>query len=212
MGKAAVSVHKPTLLIACGALAREVTQLIRANNWTSFELACLPADLHNKPQLIPDLMRRKIQAAKRGGKYARILVLYGDCGTGGLLDAVLEDEQVERIAGPHCYEFYATPTVFDDLVGQELGSFYLTDYLVRFFDRLIIQGLGIDRHPQLKDIYFGNYKRIVYLAQTEDAALAELAKAAATRLQLDYVYQQTGFGDLAGFLQSRVQDSPPWQA
>lgn len=205
-------VPKPTLLIACGALAKEVVHLIEMNQWTSFELTCLPAHLHNKPALIPDLMREKIQAAKEKNTYGRILVLYGDCGTGGLLDQVLQEEQVERIPGPHCYDFFATPSVFQDLNDQELGSLYLTDYLVRFFDRLIIQGLGIDRHPELKEMYFAHYKRVVYLAQTEDPELAEEAKRAAETLGLEYLYQKTGYGDLARFLDDRVQEAPAWQA
>lgn len=206
-----MSVPKPTLLIACGALAKEVVRLIKVNNWTSLELECLPADLHNKPQLIPELMRGKIQAAKKTNKYQKILALYGDCGTGGLLDRVLEDEQVERIPGPHCYEFFATPDVFNDLVEQELGSFYLTDYLVRFFDRLIIQGLAIDRHPELKLQYFAHYKRVVYLAQTEDPELEDLAKAAAEKLGLAYVYKKTGYGDLSQFMENHVVESSQWQ-
>jgi hypothetical protein len=207
-----MSFPKPTLLIACGALAREILQLIEINQWTSFELTCLPADLHNKPQLLPERIRSKIRSAKQTGSYGRILVLYGDCGTGGLLDRVLEEEQVERIAGPHCYEFYATPALFSDLTECEIGSFYLTDYLVRFFDRLIIQGLGIDRHPELKALYFGHYKRVVYLAQTDDPELETMAKAAAHSLGLGYTLEKTGYGDLAWFLEDRTGENPPWQA
>jgi hypothetical protein len=203
---------KPTLLIACGALAKEIIHLIEYNNWNAFEVECLPAKLHNKPQLIPDLMREKIRAAKKTKKYGCILVLYGDCGTGGMLDAVLKEEQVERIPGAHCYEFYATPALFEDLTEQELGSFYLTDYLVRFFDRLIIQGLGINRHPELKDIYFANYKRVVYLSQTESSDLEESAKAAAQTLGLEYVFQKTGYGDLSEFLGARTGQGTPWLA
>jgi hypothetical protein len=124
---------KPTLLIACGALAKEVIHLIERNKWETFVLECLPADLHNKPKLIPNLMRKKIRTAKKSKKFNYILALYGDCGTGGLLDAVLEEEQVERIPGAHCYEFFATTAKFEDLTKQEIGSFYLTDYLTRFF-------------------------------------------------------------------------------
>lgn len=205
-------VPKPTLLIACGALAREVLQLVRENNWSGLKLECLPAHLHNKPHLIPDLVRAKIRAAKATNTYGEILVLYGDCGTGGMLDRVLEEEQVERIPGAHCYEFFATPSLYGELVEQELGSFYLTDFLVRFFDRLVIQGLGIDRHPELKDVYFGNYKRIVYLAQTDDETLNEAAQRAAEKLGLEYVYQKTGFGDLSGFLTTHTNREQPWHS
>jgi len=202
---------KPTLLISCGALAKEVIHLIDCNKWESYVLECLPADLHNKPKLIPKMIRKKIRAAKKSNKYNYILVLYGDCGTGGLLDAVLEEEQVERIPGSHCYEFFATTPKFEDLAKQEIGSFYLTDYLTRFFDRLIIKGLGIDRHPELKDIYFANYKRVVYLAQTDDPALDKMAKNAAVQLGLEYVHQKTGYGELELFMSSHTDKGNVWQ-
>lgn len=187
-----------TLLIACGALAREIVFLTRANAWTHLTVACLPAHLHNTPRLIPDAVRRKIRAAE--GRFARILVLYGDCGTGGLLDEVLREEGVKRIGGPHCYSFYAGATNFDALMDREPGSFFLTDYLARHFDRLVIEGLGIDRHPELLRDYFGSYKRLVYLAQTDDPALTGMAEAAAKRLGLVFERRFTGYGGLADFL------------
>ena len=187
-----------TLLIACGALAREVLALISLNGWDHMAVTCLPAIWHNTPDKIPEGIRGKIRENR--DRYDRILVLYGDCGTGGQLDAVLAEEGVERIAGPHCYEFFATPRAFDALVEEELGSFYLTDYLTRHFDRLIIQGLGLDKHPELRDLMFGNYRRVVYLAQTEDPGLEARARAAAERLGLGYEYRLTGYGDLATFL------------
>jgi hypothetical protein len=187
-----------TLLIACGALAREIVALNQANGWSHYQVACLPAELHNRPGRIPELVREKIRAARPD--YDRIAVLYADCGTGGRLDAVLAEEGVERIAGPHCYSFYAGAPGFDALMEEEPGSFFLTDYLVRQFETLIIKGLGIDRHPQLLADYFGNYRRLVYLAQTEDADLVVRAKAAAARLGLTYEYRFTGMGGLAAFL------------
>ncbi len=186
------------LLIACGALAREVTELIRVNGWTHMTVACLPAHLHNTPHRIPEALRAKIRAAR--GRYQRIVALYGDCGTGGLLDDVLAEEGIERIPGPHCYEFYAGTTDFAALMEAEPGSFFLTDYLVRHFDRLIVAGLGLDRYPHLRDDYFGNYRRLVYLAQSEDAALVAKAKKAADRLGLAYEYRYTGYGELGRFL------------
>lgn len=188
----------PTLLIACGALAHEIVWLQRANAWRHLTVACLPAHLHNTPSLIPEAVRRKIRGGR--GRFSRILVLYGDCGTGGLLDKVLAEEQVERIAGPHCYAFFAGLPAFDALHDQEPGTFYLTDYLTRHFHRLMIEGLGLDKHPELLKDYFGNYKRLVFLAQTEDEALTRRAKAAAQRLGLSFERRFTGFGDLAQFL------------
>ena len=163
-----------TLLIACGALAREIVTLIRVNAWRHLTVSCLPASWHNTPSKIPEGVRRRIRESR--GRYDRILVLYGDCGTGGLLDKVLAEEGVERIAGPHCYSFYAGNDVFDAMAEEEPAAFYLTDYLVRHFDRLIIEGLGIDRHPELLEMYFGNYKKLVYLAQTEDEAITVFAR------------------------------------
>jgi hypothetical protein len=189
-----------TLLIACGALAREVVDVIRLNGWTHFSVTCLPAIWHNTPNKIPEGVRRKIDEAR--GNYDRILVLYGDCGSGGLLDRMLEEEGVERIDGPHCYAFYSGVDDFLAEADADPTCFYLTDYLARHFDRLIIEGLGIDRHPELLPSYFGNYTTLVYLAQTEDAGLEAKAKAAADRLGLAYRYHFTGYGELGSFIQA----------
>lgn len=182
------------LLIACGALAHEVTALIRANRWSHMVVQCLPAKLHNTPQLIPEAVRAKIRAER--GRYERIFVLYGDCGTGGLLDEVLAEEGAERIGGAHCYEFFAGSPAFEQLAHDDPCTFYLTDFLARHFERLVIQGLGIDRHPELMPLYFGNYKRLVYLAQSTNPARLAQARAAAERLGLAFEYRFTGYGDL----------------
>ena len=187
-----------TLLIACGALAREVLALIRLNGWTHIDLACLPAKLHNTPARIPEAVRSKIRGARR--KYHKVLVLYGDCGTGGLLDSVLAEEGVERIPGPHCYAFYSGVDAFLAHAEAEPGCFYLTDYLARHFERLVIAGLGLDRHPELLPTYFGNYEKLVYLAQVADPQLELKAKAAALRLGLAYEHRPTGYGGLHDFL------------
>jgi len=187
-----------TLIIACGALAQELLAVIKANGWSHMSVTCLPADLHNRPERIPELLRAKIRDTRDG--YDQVLALYGDCGTGGLLDTMLAEEGVARIDGAHCYEFYAGHDVFEDMHEREIGTFYLTDYLVRHFDRLIIQGLGLDRHPELFPMYFGNYNRLVYLAQTEDPALTDRARAAADRLGLAFERHQTGMNGLAEFL------------
>ena len=187
-----------TLLIGCGALAREMLALIEAHGWRDMAVTCLPAHYHNTPQKIPAAVQAKIRENR--DRYARIFVLYGDCGTGGMLDAVLAEEGVARIPGPHCYQFYAGTADFTRLMEAEPGSFFLTDYLARHFERLIIEGLGLDRHPELRDDYFGNYAKLVYLAQREDAGLRTAARAAAARLGLAYEYRLTGYGEMAGFL------------
>lgn len=189
-----------TLLIACGALARETLAVVRANRFDGLAVTCLPAILHNRPERIPDRLRQRIRTGRAQG-FDRIFVLYADCGTGGGIDRVCAEEGAERIAGPHCYAFYAGPAAFDALMEEEVGSFFLTDYLVRHFDRLIVEGLGLDRHPELRDALFGHYRRLVYLAQTEDADLLARARAAAARLGLAFEHRPTGFGGLAEFVE-----------
>jgi uncharacterized protein DUF1638 len=189
-----VTRKSPLLLIACGALAHEVMAVLRLNALHGVEVQCLPAKLHNAPQLIPGAVRAKIREER--ARFEQIFVLYGDCGTGGLLDEVLAEEGVERIAGAHCYEFFAGAPAFNELAEEEVGSFYLTDFLARHFERLIMQGLRINEHPELLPLYFGNYKRVVYLAQMDSPALRVKARAAADRLGLAYEYRFTGYGDL----------------
>ena len=184
-----------TLIIGCGALAREIKALRRANDWHGLDVRFLPAELHNRPERIAPAVRAAIRAARPD--YEQIFVAYADCGTGGMLDKVLLEEGVERIAGAHCYEFYASPAVFAALAEAAPGTFYLTDFLVRHFDRLVTRGLGIDRHPELAPVYFANYTRIVYLAQLEDAALSAAAERCASRLNLAYERRLTGYGELA---------------
>ena len=189
------------LLIACGALAREIVDLIEANRWTAFDVQCLPAKWHNTPDKIVPAVREKIRAAK--DRYRSIFVLYGDCGTGGRLDALLAEEGVERIEGPHCYAFFSGNPAFAARADDDVTSFFLTDYLARHFDKLIWAGLGIDRHPELLPMYFGNYRKIVYLAQTRDEDLAKRAMAAAKRLGLAYEYRFTGYGEVHSALTLR---------
>jgi hypothetical protein len=182
------------LVIACGALAREIEALRRASGWDTIEVTCLPPELHNRPEKIAPAVREKIRAHRQD--YAGIFVAYGDCGTGGALDAVLAEEGVERIPGAHCYEFFATTPAFSALAEQEPGTFYLTDFLLRHFDRLVVRGLGIDKHPELQKDYFGNYRRLVYLAQVLKPGAEEEARAIAARLGLDFEMRVTGYGAL----------------
>ncbi|SLN77187.1 DUF1638 domain-containing protein [Oceanibacterium hippocampi] len=193
-----------TLLIACGALAREILAIDAAGGWDRFELQCLPAKLHNRPALIPEAVRGVIRANR--DRFARILVVYGDCGTGGLLDRVLEEEGVSRIGGDHCYEFYTGSTDFAALMEAEPGTFFLTDYLTRQFDSLVWTGLGLDRHPELLPDYFGNYSRLVYLAQRDDPTLVRKAEEAAARLGLAFELRRTGYGELADFMAAASVD------
>jgi hypothetical protein len=196
-GPAAQADRRPPLVIGCGALAVELVELTRRAGLPALDLTCLPASLHNRPERIPGAVAERIRRARADG-YERIFVAYADCGTGGLLDRVLEAEGVARLEGAHCYEVYAGRAAFATLHEEEPGTFYLTDFLVRNFDRLVIRGLGLDRHPELLEMYFGNYRRLVYLAQTDDASLTARAEAAAVRLGLAFERRSVGVGELAG--------------
>jgi uncharacterized protein DUF1638 len=186
--------HRGILVIACGALAREIATLRRVNRWTALDVRCLPAELHNRPERIAPAVRDEIRAQR--DRYRTIFVAYGECGTAGQLDAVLAAEGVERIPGAHCYQFLAGAQVFDELCEAEPGTFYLTDFLLRHFDRLVIRGLGLDRHPELTQEYFRHYRRLVYLAQTRVPSAVERAKEIAERMGFAYEHRFTGYGEL----------------
>ena len=196
------------LLIACGALAREIIAVRDANGWDHLAITCLPAKLHNEPQKIPDAVRERIRRARTDG-YASIFIVYADCGTGGLLDKVCAEEGVERIAGPHCYSFFDGNDAFAQRTDAgEITAFYLTDFLARQFDTLIWKGMGLDRHPELLPMIFGNYEKLIYLAQTEDPELVRRAQKAAERLGLVYEFRRTGYGDLTAFLSDAAAQPP----
>jgi hypothetical protein len=190
------------LIIACGALAHEITALKRANAWDEIDVRCLPAELHNRPERIPAAVRALIRSSR--GHYRSIFVAYADCGTGGMLDAMLAEEGIERIPGAHCYEFFATSPVFTALAEAEIGTFYLTDFLLRHFERLVIQGLGLDKHPELFATYFGNYRKLVYLAQRPSADAIRDARAISVRMGLSFEWCATGYGTLETALTSAV--------
>jgi hypothetical protein len=190
------------LVIACGAIARELVRIRDLNGWQHVEFQCLPAELHNTPEKIPAAVTAKINQER--GNYRRIFIAYADCGTGGLLDRALEGTGIERIPGAHCYEFYAGSEAFHEMADEEPGSFYLTDFLVRHFDRLVVRGLGLDRQPQLMPMYFGNYKRVVYLAQTQSEELQAMARDQAAYLGLDYHFHHSGDQPLSLLLQPEL--------
>lgn len=199
-----------SLIIACGALAHELTAVVRHSGWRHLEIQCLPARLHNTPGKITDAVRGKIRAAR--GRYQNIYVAYADCGTGGRLDAMLAEEGVTRIGGSHCYEFFAGASVFNAINEAEPGTFYLTDYLVRHFDRLIMKDLGIEAHPELRPLYFGNYTRVVYLAQRRDEALLAQAREAARRLGLAFEHRYTGLEPFQRALGDMDPEKLSWQS
>lgn len=180
------------LLLACGALAREILDLIKRNNWSHMDLHCLPAILHVHPEKIPDAVEQAV--LKHRASYDDIFVAYADCGTGGQLQSLCDTLGVNMIAGPHCYSFFEGNDAFAQK--GEVTSFFLTDFLVRQFDAFVIKPLGLDRHPDLRDMYFGNYTTLVYQAQTDDPALTRLAEQHAARLGLGFEHRFTGYGDL----------------
>jgi len=190
--------RQSVLIIACGALAREILALKKANNLDHVTLRCLPADLHNRPDRITDAVRKAIDEARP--EFDRIVVGYAECGTGGALDKLLAAEGIERLDGPHCYAFYSGLSNFLEESERDIDAFYLTDFLVRHFDKLVYRALGLDRHPQLRDEYFRHYSRLVYLAQSEDDELLAKARDAAHRLKLKFEARQTGFGELQSFV------------
>ena len=185
-------------LVACGALAREVLAVTKANGLAHIRTRFLPASLHNTPRQIPAAVDAALTEL---ADCETLLVGYGDCGTAGALDAVLVRHNAARVPGAHCYAFFAGLDAFDTLQDAEPGTFYLTDYLARQFETLVWKPLGLDRHPELLEAYFGNYTRLIYLAQTDDAELDRKARGAAERLGLRFVRIDTGLGLLKPFLE-----------
>ena len=182
------------LVLACGAIAREVLAVVSLNGWTHVDVRCLPAKLHSTPDRIPAAVDAKL--TELAGRYERVFVAYADCGTGGALDPVLERHGVERLPGAHCYGFLAGNDAWDAMQEEEPGTFYVTDFLARHNDALVVRGLRLDTHPELLPLMFGNYRRLVYLAQTDDRALDRRAEAAAAFLGLEYERVRTGYGEL----------------
>lgn len=190
-----------TLVLACGALAKEVLALKTSMGLADsvFDLQCLPASYHNHPEKIIPALKETLDG--KGKNYDHVLIGYGDCGTGGGLDRLLEDyPKAERLPGAHCYAFYAGLAEFNDMMEEELGNFFLTDYLVRHFKTLIIKGFGMDRYPNLKETYFEHYKRLIYMSQDPTDELIELARDAAEFLGLAFEHRHVGYGDLATYI------------
>ena len=190
------------LVIACGALVREITDLKESYGWDHLHLKCIDAKLHMRPALIPDRLRDMIRKYK--DEYDEIFVAYADCGTCGGIDGVIEDEGIQRLPGAHCYQFFAGTKRFAALSDAEPGTFYLTDFLAQHFDQFVTRPLKFEEHPELRDMYFGNYRRLVYLSQQKDEALLAAARAAAEKLELDFEHVHVGYGELESGLKNMV--------
>ena len=194
---------KDILIIGCGALAHEVREIIKLNDWDNVRLQCLNADLHNTPKILPAKIKESIDS--NINDYSKIFLAYADCGTGGLIDSILKDYDIERLDGAHCYEFYSGSSVFEELSEKEIGTFYLTDFLVKNFDRLVVDGLGIQKYPALKEEYFKNYKNVVYLAQKQDNVLESKARECADYLNLEFSALFTGLNNLENQLSKAMK-------
>lgn len=201
--------HGRSLILACGALAKEIVYL-RAQlgeEAANIDLQCLPADYHNTPEKIVPALRDILTA--RAPEYAHVLIGYGDCGTGGGIDRMLSEfPNAARLEGAHCYAFYAGLETFDQLMEEELGSFFLTDYLARHFDTVVWNGMGLDRMPELRGTYFNRYKRLVYLSQSQDPAALSKAKMAAKKLELSFEHRPVGYGALTPRIKAIAARSP----
>ena len=182
------------LILACGALAKEISALIRLNGWSHLKTRYLPAILHNTPDKITEQLRMVLQSSQT--KFSKIFIGYADCGTGGKIDSLLDEFDVQRLPGAHCYEFFTGKQTFAEIMEEEIGSYFLTDFLVKAFEKLVWQGMKIDQHPELLPIYFKHYKKLVYLAQSENLELQTQAHEIAERLGLVYEKRVTGYGEL----------------
>jgi len=182
------------LIITCGAIAKEIVELQKINDWKHIKIKSLSAELHNRPEKIPLAVREVIESQQEF--YKNIFVAYADCGTGGLLDKTLQEFDIERLPGNHCYDFFSGTDVIQEISEAEPGCFYLTDFLTRHFDRLVKKGLGLDKHPQLMDVYFSNYKRLIYLSQSKSDELEMMAQDHAKYLGLEYQHLHTGLGNV----------------
>jgi hypothetical protein len=202
--------REPIAVISCGAIARELNAIARVNGWDHLEIEALDPELHNRPERIPGAVRDRLEKATARGR--RCFVAYADCGTGGQLDAVVAEYDAERLPGAHCYELFAGAMPFARLSEQEPGTFYLTDFLVRNFERLVHRGLGLDRYPELHATYFGNYRRVVYLAQSDDEDLERRARRYAAQLGLEYRYRRTGLAPLSGVLGRSLPRQIQWHS
>lgn len=193
---------KTCLLLACGALAPELVHIARLNGWQHLQVQCLPPELHNRPAEIPAAVRTKLEEYR--GDFDRIFVAYGDCGTAGELDKVLSQFGVERLPGAHCYEFYSGDGKFAAYADAEPATYYLTDFLVRHFDRIVRKGLGLEDRPELLPVYFGNYRRLLYLAQRDDPELRKQAESHARFLGLEFDWKLTGLGHVERELEQKL--------
>lgn len=195
------STREKVHVIACGAIAREILAVSRQQGLDHIDLNCLPAIWHAYPQKIVPGLERAVAEARLNG-FERIFFAYADCGTGGEIDRLCEREGIARIEGPHCYSFFSGNEAFKDKADDDLLSFFLTDFLARQFRAFVIEPLGLDRHPELKPMYFGNYRKLIYLSQEEDEDLQRKAREAADYLGLEYEYRFTGYGDLTSAIKS----------
>jgi hypothetical protein len=195
-------VGRTTALVICGALGREVKEIVDRRGW-AVDIYGVSALLHLYPSRIVDELREKLYDLRP--RYEKLVVVYGDCGTSGKLEPILDEVGASRLRGPHCYEMFAGAERFAEISDRRPGTFFLTDWLVRNFDRAVVRGLGLDRHPELKAMLFGNYEAVLYLRQVPNPRLAEKARAIATYLELPLEIDDVGLGELEDRLAALVE-------
>ena len=188
-------------LVVCGALMREVVEITRHHDW-GLDLFGIPSEHHLYPERIVEAVEEKLSDLE--GRYHKIVVVYGDCGTGGALDRVMARYAAVRPVGPHCYEMYAG-CGFQELT-REAGTYFVTDYLVRNWERTVLSGLGLDQRPELKDVCFAGCERLVYLRQSSDSELEEKAREIAAFLEVPLSLEETGFGLLEQRLREVIEE------
>jgi len=191
-----------TALVICGALGREVKDIVDRRQW-DVDIYGVSALLHLYPSRIVDELREKLYQLRP--RYEKLVVVYGDCGTTGKLEPLLEEVGAHRLRGPHCYEMYAGAEQFTQVSEERPGTFFLTDWLVRNFDRAVVKGLGLDRHPDLKPMLFGNYEAVLFLRQVPNPRLAERARDIAGYLELPLEIRDVGLGELEERLADLVE-------
>jgi len=186
-----------TAVIACGALALHVNAIAERRGW-KIDVHPLPPELHNRPEQIPPAVGRLLDELT--GRYQRVAVAYADCGSYGALDQELRRRGIERLEGDHCYDLFAKREVAES-VAEQPGTYFLTDFLARSFDRTVWRSLGLDRHPELRDDYFHSYTRVIWLAQRRTPELLELAERAAAMLGLPLEVRDVGESGLEAQLE-----------
>jgi len=181
-------------IVACGALATHISEIV-SDNGLDVVIYPLPPLLHNRPEKIAGEVDALLYEIKE--KHSSCAVAYADCGTYGALDTVVAAHGVKRLGGNHCYDIFAGAQKIEEIMAADAGTYFLTDFLVKSFHRSVIVELGLDKRPELRDDYFKNYSRVIWLAQQPTDELKALALAAAQEIGLPLEVEHVGYGQLS---------------